>query len=74
MDIIVNEKIFLLFLCIVHRVKGVKEDEQFYNELSSEIMPRDGECIIMEDLNAHVGNSVDDIEGVYGGYCCGQQN
>ena len=65
---VVNEKIFSIIFVYCHAIK------RKYNELSAEIMTRNGKCKIMGNFSGYVGNSVDVFAGVHDGYVWGQQN
>ena len=57
MEIIVNKKIlFNISLYCTQSESSENNKEHFYNELSAEILARNGECIIMENFNARVQN------------------
>ena len=68
MEIVLNEKVLFIISVYCPQSGRNEEDNQFYNELSQEIIARNGRCIIMEYFNEHVESSVDGFEGVYGGY------
>ena len=74
MDIVVNERNLSIIFVFCPQSEISKEKDQFYNELKTELMARDGECIITKDFNKHVRNSVAGFKGIYSGYSWGQYN
>ena len=69
----VNLELFLIVVTIIsvygpQSGRSEEDKDSFYDELSAELQSKNKNCIVLEDFNGHVGNSINEYKGVHKGY------